>query len=91
MYLDYTGGGSTPSRRCAHTPSCSHTRLGNPHSVKPEFVGDRRRWSSGRARAVLDYFNAGDDYTAVFTPNATGALKLVGESYPVRARAAGCC
>jgi selenocysteine lyase/cysteine desulfurase len=34
-------------------------------------------------RAVLDWFNASaDEYTAVFTANATGALKHVGESYP---------
>jgi selenocysteine lyase/cysteine desulfurase len=33
-------------------------------------------------RAVLAWFNGEDDYTAVFTTNATGALKLVGESYP---------
>src|SRR5262249_48950218 len=37
-----------------------------------------------RARAsVLAYFNASpDEYTAIFTPNASGALKLVGEAYP---------
>ena len=33
--------------------------------------------------AVLAYFNASpDEYTAIFTPNASGALKLVGEAYP---------
>src|SRR4051794_20117407 len=36
-----------------------------------------------RARArVLEYFNGTGDYTAVFTLNASGALKLVGESFP---------
>ncbi len=39
-----------------------------------------------RARsAVLDYFNGTDDYTAVFTQNASGALKLIGEAYPFEA------
>jgi selenocysteine lyase/cysteine desulfurase len=34
-------------------------------------------------RAVLDWFNASpDEYVAIFTANATGALKHVGESYP---------
>jgi selenocysteine lyase/cysteine desulfurase len=34
-------------------------------------------------RAVLEFFNASpDEYVAVFTLNASGALKLVGESYP---------
>lgn len=32
--------------------------------------------------AVLSFFQASPDYTVVFTSNATGALKLVGESYP---------
>jgi molybdenum cofactor sulfurtransferase len=42
-----------------------------------------------RTRAsVLDYLRASsDDYVAIFTPNATGALKLVGESYPFDADA----
>jgi selenocysteine lyase/cysteine desulfurase len=35
-----------------------------------------------RAR-VLDYFHASaEEYVVVFAPNATGALKLLGESYP---------
>jgi selenocysteine lyase/cysteine desulfurase len=32
---------------------------------------------------VLRYFNASpDEYTVIFTPNATGALKLVADAYP---------
>ena len=33
-------------------------------------------------RAVLAWFNADGGYTAIFTQNATAALKHVGESYP---------
>jgi selenocysteine lyase/cysteine desulfurase len=34
-------------------------------------------------RRVLDYFRAPpDEYEVIFTPNATGALKLIAESYP---------
>jgi len=33
-------------------------------------------------QAVLSFFQAPPDYTVIFTGNATGALKLVGESYP---------
>lgn len=33
--------------------------------------------------AVLSFFKASsEDYTVIFTANATAALKLVGESYP---------
>jgi selenocysteine lyase/cysteine desulfurase len=32
---------------------------------------------------VLEYFHASaDEYVVIFTPNASGALKLVGEAYP---------
>ena len=35
--------------------------------------------------AVLAFFRADpDEYVAIFTPNATGALRLVGEAYPFR-------
>ncbi len=39
-----------------------------------------------RARAyVLEFFNASpDEYVAIFTANASAALKLVGESIPLR-------
>ena len=33
-------------------------------------------------QAVLSFFRAPPGYTVVFTANATGALKLVGESFP---------
>ena len=32
--------------------------------------------------SVLAFFRAPPEYTVVFTPNATAALKLVGESFP---------
>jgi molybdenum cofactor sulfurtransferase len=43
--------------------------------------------NAAEARAtVLDFFGASkEDYTVVFTPNATGALKLVGEAFPFKA------
>ena len=35
---------------------------------------------------MLRYFNAPpDEYVAIFTANATGAIKLVGEAYPFQA------
>ena len=51
----------------------------------------RRRWSSRRARRGARLVQRRRATTsAVFTQNATAALKLVGESYPF-APAAGCC
>ena len=31
---------------------------------------------------VLSFFQAPRGYTVIFTPNATGALKLIGEAFP---------
>jgi molybdenum cofactor sulfurtransferase len=55
--------------------------LGNPHSDNPALLHMTRLVEEARA-GVLEYFHASpDEYVAIFTPNATGALKLVGESY----------
>ena len=82
VYLDYTGGGlHAESQLRAHMDLLSRTVLGNPHSNNPtsaamtDLVEDTRHF-------VLDYFHASsDEYIAVFTPNASGALKHIGESY----------
>jgi selenocysteine lyase/cysteine desulfurase len=83
IYLDYTGGGLyAESQLRAHMDLLTRNTFGNPHSTNPtsramtELVEHTRR-------AILDYFNASpDEYAVCFTQNASGALKLVGESYP---------
>ena len=82
VYLDYTGGSLyADSQIRAHLALLGDRVLGNPHSASPSssemtgLVEDARR-------AVLAWFGADDRYTAVFTQNATAALKHVGESYP---------
>jgi selenocysteine lyase/cysteine desulfurase len=55
---------------------------GNPHSVNPTSTAATILVEEARA-AVLRYFNAPEsEYACIFTPNATGALRLVGEAYP---------
>jgi selenocysteine lyase/cysteine desulfurase len=82
VYLDYTGGGlHATSQVQEHAQMLSDHVLGNPHSVSPSSMEMTRRVEQARA-AVLDYFNGTGKYTAIFTLNASGALKLVGESYP---------
>jgi selenocysteine lyase/cysteine desulfurase len=84
-YLDWTGAALYAERQiAAHKDILRGGVYGNPHSRSPASLA-----ASGlvdRARAsVLDYFSASpDEYVAIFTPNATGALRLVGESYPFR-------
>jgi molybdenum cofactor sulfurtransferase len=82
VYLDYTGAALyAASQVRQHGELLASSLLGNPHSASPASLGATHLVERTR-RAVLDWFNCGDDYTAIFTLNATGALKHVGESYP---------
>jgi selenocysteine lyase/cysteine desulfurase len=83
IYLDYTGGGLyAASQIQEHLRMLGSQVFGNPHSSNP--TSQAMTGLDERARAfVLSFFNASpDEYTAIFTPNATGALRLVGEAYP---------
>ena len=82
VYLDYTGAGLfAQSQIREHLALIQHAILGNPHSANLSSTATTTLVEGAR-RAVLEYFNGRDDYTAVFTLNASGALKLVGESFP---------
>ena len=82
VYLDYTGGNLYTKRQVKkHLSLLLQHTFGNPHSTNPSshlsttLVEETRKY-------VLDYFHAEEDYYCIFTPNASGALKIVGESYP---------
>ena len=83
IYLDYTGGGLyAESQLRRHMDLLSNGVFGNPHSNNPTSLAMTQLVEEARAY-VLEFFNASpEEYTVVFTPNASGALKLVGESYP---------
>lgn len=85
VYLDYTGGSLyAESQLEKHYELLRSGVFGNPHSANPTSTAMTEHVEHTR-RAVLDYFNAADDYILVFTQNASGALKLVGESFPFSA------
>jgi molybdenum cofactor sulfurtransferase len=83
VYLDYTGGGLYAlSQIQQHTQLLSECVFGNPHSSNPTSMAMTALVEQAR-RYVLHYFNASpEEYVAIFTSNASGALKLVGESFP---------
>jgi molybdenum cofactor sulfurtransferase len=82
VYLDYTGASlHAASQVRLHAELLNAHALGNPHSASPS-SSRTTALVEGARRAVLEWFGAADDYTAIFTANATGALKHVGESYP---------
>src|SRR5512145_2492528 len=83
IYLDYTGGGLyADSQLRRHNRLLSERVFGNPHSLNPASQAATQLIEHAR-EYVLKFFNADpDEYLAIFTSNASGALKLVGESYP---------
>ena len=83
IYLDYTGGGLyAESQLRRHNKLLAEHVFGNPHSINPTSQAATRLVEHAR-EYVLKFFNADpDEYLAIFTANASGALKLVGESYP---------
>ncbi len=83
VYLDYTGGGLYADAQIrAHTELLLKNVFGNPHSTNPTSIAMTRLVDQARA-SVLKFFNASpDEYVVIFAQNASGALKLVGESYP---------
>jgi molybdenum cofactor sulfurtransferase len=82
-YLDYTGGGLYGESQLArHHELLANSIFGNPHSQNQPSQDISDRVEATR-RHILEFFRASsDEYEVIFTPNATGALRLVGESYP---------
>jgi selenocysteine lyase/cysteine desulfurase len=86
VYLDYTGGGLYASRQLTeHAAWLAAGVFGNPHSANGPSSAATARVEAAR-HEVLDWFGASPDvYTAIFTANASAAIKLVGEAYPFSA------
>jgi selenocysteine lyase/cysteine desulfurase len=84
-YLDYTGSALyAESQVRRHLDFLAESVLGNPHSASvaslrsTELIEDARRMTLG--------FFAADpaDYEVIFTANASGALRVVGEAFAFR-------
>ena len=83
VYLDYAGAG-LPAREqlSAHAERMRDRCYGNPHSENPASAASTELIEQTRL-AILAHFNARpQEYAVIFTPNATGACRLVGEAYP---------
>ncbi|MDI6901636.1 MAG: aminotransferase class V-fold PLP-dependent enzyme [Anaerosomatales bacterium] len=83
VYLDYTGAGLYASSQIERHHELlrggvfGNPRSGNPTSLAATALVERARES------VLAFFDADPaEYDVVFTANASGALKLVGEAFP---------
>ena len=87
LYLDYGGAGLPAQAQLgAHAERIGGGCWGNPHSQNPTSTAATELIERTRS-AVLAHFNAQpEEYAAIFTPNASGACRLVGEAYPFSAR-----
>jgi selenocysteine lyase/cysteine desulfurase len=85
LYLDYTGSGlAAKSQFQAHAARLAGNLFGNPHSASPTSEAATARVQQTRLR-ILQHLNASpDEYAVIFTQNASGAARLVGEAYPFR-------
>ncbi len=83
VYLDYTGAGLYAASQVQdHAALLLNNTFGNPHSTNPTSQAMTRLVEQTRSY-VFEFFNASpDEYEVIFTLNASGALKIVGESYP---------
>jgi selenocysteine lyase/cysteine desulfurase len=83
VYLDYTGAGLPAQAQLrAHAERIGSRCFGNPHSDNPASAASTDLVERARL-AVLAYFSAPpEEYAVIFTSNATGACRLVGEAYP---------
>jgi selenocysteine lyase/cysteine desulfurase len=83
VYLDYTGGSLyAESQVEEHVRMLRDGVYGNPHSINPTSSAATAMVERARS-AVLRYFDAPEsEYACIFTPNASGAIRLVGEAYP---------
>ncbi|MEZ4596611.1 MAG: aminotransferase class V-fold PLP-dependent enzyme [Chloroflexota bacterium] len=82
-YLDHTGGGlHAESQVVEHQALLRDQVLGNPHSINPTSALSTELAAAAR-RDILSFLRASaDEYVVVFTPNASGACKLVADAYP---------
>jgi selenocysteine lyase/cysteine desulfurase len=83
VYLDYTGSALyAESLVRTHLEQLAGSVLGNPHSQNVASLRSTEIIEDARRR-TLEFFSADPgEYEVVFTANASGAFRLVGEAFP---------
>ncbi|WP_051313727.1 aminotransferase class V-fold PLP-dependent enzyme [Sporocytophaga myxococcoides] len=85
VYLDFTGGNLYARKLVTeHAAKLASNVYGNPHSSNPTSNRATKVTESARDY-ILRYLNTDrNEYVCIFTQNASGALKLLGEAYPFK-------
>ena len=83
VYFDYTGAGVYQRSQVERAVGdLVNEQYGNAHSRNPSSLNTESHVSRMRYD-ILRHFNVtADEYTVIFTSGATGALKLIAESFP---------
>jgi selenocysteine lyase/cysteine desulfurase len=82
-YLDYTGSALPAACQLRqHNELLAAEVFGNPHADNGPSRRSTAVLDEGRARLLAHLDADPDEYVVCFTPNATGAVKLVAEGYP---------
>jgi selenocysteine lyase/cysteine desulfurase len=82
-YVDYTGSAlPTASQIAAHNESLGASVFGNPHADSSPSRRSTEALDVARSLLLAHLDADSNEYTVCFTANATGAVKLVAESYP---------
>ncbi len=80
VYLDHVGGTLAPESLIEEDHRVlKSTILGNPHSGSKS---SDQAYEKARAEIYRHFRCAPDEYEILFTPNASGAIRLVAESFP---------
>jgi|GEM_PF-41618 len=79
-YLDHVGGAQAPLSLIEHDhQALKQAILGNPHTGSK---ASEAAYEKARAEIYRFFHCSPDDYEIIFTPNASGAIRLVAESFP---------
>lgn len=83
VYVDYMGASLYPETLIdSNSAFLRQAILGNTHSISASSHQSSVCAEEARS-AVLAFFDApATEYTVIFTPNATGGMRLVGEAFP---------
>jgi selenocysteine lyase/cysteine desulfurase len=83
VYLDHTGATTFAKSAVVNfTDEILSNLYGNPHSQSPSSMASSKRVEEVRNRILRHFGTNENDYSVVFTANATAAIKLVGEMFP---------
>ena len=83
VYLDYTGGCLYSESQLEQHLALLRTGIfGNPHSHNPTSTAMTEHVERTRQSVINHFGTTAADYILAFTQNASGGLKLIGESFP---------